>query len=314
MKNYRSLLRLIVVLGISLGILGMVGLAFASDSGSAGDGSQSKTIEGSLAENYIGVDYLYWSDSNVEDDKGKFSVSTTRVALGYSHFFLNYQRSFYSWTDKQRLPFGNGVDDPWDHLQSVALGMRFNGAIGQDWRYLASVAATSSFEDDSGPLGVNGIFSFSKSLTDNVRLNFGLTADYHIVETIVLPVLSVSYNDVGRSGAQKQGFSASIGIPDTSLTYHFNSTVAARLALGYDRRIYKLRDDSPVAREGYVKDRTANAGLYLDLNPVENLSISVGILHSFAHELEFYDRNENKLNDYNVDGSLGGSVRVLYTF
>jgi hypothetical protein len=69
-----------------------------------------------------------------------------------------------------------------------------------------------------------------------------------------------------------------------------------------------------VARDGYVKDRTFNAGLYLDLNPVENLSISVGVLHSFAHELEFYDRDESKLSNYDVDGGLGGSLRVIYNF
>jgi hypothetical protein len=314
MKNCRSFCVLAVVFGVLTGILFINGPAWSADTGPAGDAKGFKAKGLRPKQNYIGVNYWYWTDADVDGDKGAFSVNTARVTLGYSKLFFNYRRSFYTWKDKHLLPFGNGVDDPWDDLQSVSLGLRFNGPIGQDWRYFSSAAVTSSYEDDFGPLAVSGVVSFSKPINDNMRINLGVAANYHVVDTMVLPVFGISYNEGGPWGAPKKGFSASIGIPDTSLTYHFNSMVATRLALGYDRRIYKLRDNSPVSRDGYVKDRAFNAGLYLDLNPVDNLSISVGVLHSFARELEFYDRDENKISNYDVDGSLGGSIRVTYNF
>ncbi|MCB2191015.1 MAG: hypothetical protein KQI62_05585 [Deltaproteobacteria bacterium] len=261
---------------------------------------------GGLAVN-VWAGYLAESDVG----SGQVAVASARARVSYAGFSFFYQRSAYYWDDQAGLPFGNGKDDPWETLQVASLGYRRGGKINQDWSWFGRLRVFSAFEsemDDS--FGVGAMGGARYRINGQWSLMLGVAGRYHPVESLVLPMVGLSWNE-----HTPQGFSAQIGFPRSSLSYRFSKSLALHLKMiEFNQYTYRLADDSDVEPSGYVKVDDMIAGVQLDYSPMEHLSLEASLSYTINRTFTTYDDDGNNENEQDVDNAMGAMLRLVYRF
>lgn len=254
--------------------------------------------------------YHLW-DTEFDDGNAKYDLTRSGLKATYSHFRFVYDRLDYSWDDGEisKLPFGNGVDKPWKALQKLEIGANWEGNWNPKWSYSLDGAVFSAFEEDFGGYGGRVQAWAGYGLGQNLRLRFGARAYVYEFQLTALPVLSLDY-----AWDRKQGFSASIGVPEAYVRYAFNQYVALRLFGEYEQDLYRLADDSTVSREGYLMREGVMAGLMVDLTPVKGLCVSAGMIKPLSYTLTTYDKDGDNSKDYDQESGWGALVKVKYEF
>lgn len=86
-----------------------------------------------------------------------------------------------------------------------------------------------------------------------------------------------------------------------------------RLVAGYEHREYRLADDNPLP-EGSVTDRRVPVALALTYFPSSRVVISGRIGAEVWGELEFHDRDENKVasTDLGTAMVVGFDLRIAF--
>lgn len=251
----------------------------------------------------------YLADADVGG--GQVSATAFRARVSYKGFSFFYQRADYSWDNVEGLPFGNRKDEPWETLQIASLGYRHGGKINQGWSWFGNLRVYSAFEsemDDS--FGVGAMGGVRYRINKQWGLVLGVAGRYHPVESLVLPIVGLSWNE-----ATPQGFSAQIGFPRSSLSYRFNPGLALHLKMiEFNQYTYRLADDSDVERSGYMKVEDMIAGVQLDYSPIRHLTLEASLSYTIDRTLTSYDSDGNNENEYDVDNALGGMLRVVYRF
>ena len=256
----------------------------------------------------------YVSGADLEDDRGDMAVTRFKGDASYRFLTLSYIRDSYAWGDVSALPLGNGSDDPWDSLQSVALSASQHGLFDRRWGWFAGGTVFSAFEEQmDGSYGgmVNGGAVYN--LSETVQVRGGAMASAHAVGLQALPLLGV---DVNRRA--EAGWSAALGLPVTEVRYRWPHADAAgawatRLAASYDSGVYRLADDSPVERKGYVRSKAVLAGLYQDYG-LGGFSCTVGLEYRLGRSLDVYDEDGDHTNGYAVDPAPGAMFSLGYAF
>ncbi len=87
----------------------------------------------------------------------------------------------------------------------------------------------------------------------------GLGLLYHVVDSLVYPVLGVAWNTQSR-----KGFSLSLRLPETMLRYGLNEQLAVKLDFEIDVRIYHLATDSSIVSGGYFRAENMTPGFTLE--------------------------------------------------
>lgn len=245
-----------------------------------------------------------------ENNKGKVSVAGAESSASYKYFTLKSALQSFSWSGKDHLPFGNGRDNPWDELYEVSLDANYFGVMNKDWGYIVGAGIASMFEKETdGSMGGNVRGGLRYALSKNWRVSLGAVFSHHKIKARALPLAGIDWNREAKTG-----LSASIGVPRTEIRYRHTARLATRLTLGMDSGTYRLANDSTVQKKGYVKTNGFVAGLYLDAEPFENFTITLGPRYLFGRGFTIYDKHGDKKNAYDVDEALGGVLRLEYAF
>ena len=256
------------------------------------------------------------SSGDIEGGAGGGEVSVGHASTGISYrlerfqFRFGYELRDYSWDEVDLLPFGDGRSDPWDQFHRLSLGARHFGQIDEKWGYFLGGSLNASFEEEvSGSLGGGVQAGVSYSPSPPWQMSFGAAASFHEVETRVLPLVGLSWNQRAESGP-----SFTLGVPKTELRYRFNPQAALSARFSYENAYYRLADASPVDREGYAEEQDLNGGLYLELSPAPNVHLTVGGLYHFERELNIYDKRGKNKRGCDVDDAAGGVLQVKIEF
>lgn len=260
----------------------------------------------------ISADGRYIGSADFDNSNGGVQITSGQLELGVGDFSLSYQADKYSWNDKASLPFGNGRTNPWNTLHKLELAYGFNGEINRDWGYMIELSGSSAFEEDLGGYGAALIGGFGYAFNENWSARFGARLSVDEIETSILPFLAVSYEDIGTDGS---GAFMTFGLPSTEVGYAFNESHALRAAFDFEGDTYRLKDDSTVARKGYVETGSMILGLYYDWQATDSLSLSIGPEYHFGREMQIYDEDGDKMGDSKkLDSAVGGILKVTYSF
>lgn len=243
------------------------------------------------------------------DEGGSYSKTESGVSVGYKWFTLGYKRSSYSWSHSDSVNFSK-KGEPWDEMNKLSLDASFDGYLNDTVSWFAGGTIISGFEDqvwDSFTFAPRGGLTFSPSY--DLKLHLGAVGLISPVRPLVLPLVGAEWGN-----EQDFGLSAMVGFPGTRVQYRFNELLAARVAARWDRDIYRLSNDSSVAKKGYMEESGYTGGAYLDITPISNLKFTVGAELLFDRQLRLYDKGGDEFSKTDVDRSLGAVVRASYSF
>ncbi|MCP4351686.1 MAG: hypothetical protein GY795_39980 [Desulfobacterales bacterium] len=264
-------------------------------------------------EDMGGIEFgtAYIGPANVKGKNGEVGGYSASVATSLANLNFGYQYLSFGWDQVNDLPFGNGKDDPWEHLHSASVGYEYSKMADKRWGYFAGINVISQFEKEiSGSFGATGfagmIFNIPES---NLIFQTGGVLSYNEVEITVMPLVGLEWNPGAKSG-----FSATLGVPATQVSYHYGPTAYVSLGLTMDGGMYRLSDDSTVEKEGYLEMESYSALLALGIELVENCDIQVGGLYFFNRDLTLYNKDGDNGRTYGLDEALGMFLNVSLAF
>ncbi len=251
-----------------------------------------------------------YGHADVKSNRGSMSMARTGVSLERSGLSLSYALVDYGFEHTDRLPFGNGRDEPWGALHSVALAYHRLEHIKGMYGWFGGFALSSGFEQEldnslSGNAWLGGMLFLSPKWLLGLGVGYGASA----VDSSLLPAFFLSYNR-----AATQGMSFSLGIPATEVTYRFNPAWAVRMATVVESGTYRLADDNPTASRGYYKALDVGGRLGLSWTPAPMIETSLGADMLFYREFEIFDRDADKIGKYHLEDAFGASAKVILHF
>ncbi len=253
---------------------------------------------------------VYAAGADIESDRGAVSETRESVSLTYRHFTLEQESRFFAWEDTESPAFGTRGEDPWDRLNSLGLKAGYKGRLGDHWGCLVEGGVSSAYEREmDGSLGANLLVVLNRRLSPDWRASLGLMAGAHKVRYSLLPVLGADF----RAEAE-EGFSARLGLPKTELGYAFSGQWKVRGGIGMEGGVYRLSDQSPVERKGYVQTRGLVLGLYADWKPTRALTVTFGPRYELARDYSIFNDQGEKRNSYHLDNAWGALLSLDWRF
>ncbi len=234
------------------------------------------------------------------DSTGSFSETSTHMRLRIAFFSLSYTQDHYDWEDTASLPFGDG-SDPWEDLHSLSLGARWGKKLSDTWLFHCTGGLGVNYErqiDDAW--GWFGIGVFARQLNEDWRFNFGIGYAGHqkVNQSFsVFPIVGINYR---RS--MDEGWSWGLGFPNTSIQYRFNLVWAVSAGFAWrGGNVYRLADNNRVVPAGYAEVKGSSWGITVRYYPSRKLRFRLGISALTGRGIEFYDRDGDELQDYDVE-------------
>lgn len=261
----------------------------------------------------IRLDNLFISGSSLEGDQGGFSVYRLRTSMVYSHFTLGYTRRIYQWSNIDRLPFGDGRQAPWTAMHTLEAKAKYTGSITGPWRYYFSGELSSSFEEAPSPLALDLLWAVGYDYSPRLKVRVGAAMLLHEARTIMTPVAALKWWGGGKNPGASF-FSVSVGLPETTLTWHYSPTWSYTLSILADSKVFRLKDDSLVQDKGYAETRDGVVGLMVNYSPRPNLTLSTGAGYAFLRQVKLYNEQGHERGSYDVDGTVVGRFLMAYRF
>jgi len=269
--------------------------------------------QGGRPDNEFEVETFYYSDGDLDTggDAGSFRVTGARVGLEIGWLVANYGYRLYDWEDVARLPFGDGVGEPWEDLHGGALGFSHDEMVNRSWGYFVRAQATTAFEeemDDSfGALGLAGLMYGIPEW--NLMFRLGAAYSWNEGTSQVFPLVGVDWG--GRGGP---GLSVAVGIPLTAVTYRFSEQTAIRARVGFDSDTFRLADDNPASPEGYLEteDIGGEIALLYNLTPTMRLTLAAGYL--FDRTLTLYDSDGEGGAEFDAEEAATARAQLSFSF
>ncbi|MFP4476297.1 MAG: hypothetical protein ACLFOY_12120 [Desulfatibacillaceae bacterium] len=263
-----------------------------------------------------------YQSAGIEDGPSEVSMLVATASLKVSYFTLSYGVNEFRWEDVSRIPFGDGVHEPWDRMHNLSLSANYRGRFGGAFHYFTGAYVGTAFEEATGDGaygGVRGGIGYSLS---GWRFSLGAMVYHDGFSWGAWPVAGVAFGKgTGRGAAAGEGdredvsgFSASIGFPSTQVSYRINQFAGVRLSGNWWRPTYALADDSTVLPDGFVRFRNVNAGLYADLYPASGLSVTIGGHWVFYREFSFHNDDGDLFAEFDVDAGPAASLNVSWSF
>ncbi len=256
----------------------------------------------------IQASMLYLDDTEVGTGNGSYSLTKSQISLSYNQVTLDYSRWDFEWQDVGKLPFGDGINDPWKQFEKVSISAnKIIPASGHDWSYLVGGAISSYFEDNVGDsLGttVFGGVVFGKDRSSQFIV--GAVYKYHKVHSILWPM-------VGYSFRTDSGWSVDLGFPRTGVSW---SSGPLTLSAGFlaDLAMVGLSEKSSVAPDGYLEAINVMVTAGVSYSFRKNLTLGFKLARSIDNEVTFYDSHEHELSDYDVEQAFGFQLDLSYRF
>ncbi len=243
------------------------------------------------------------------DGGGSVSVTETGAAIRYRWFGVEYLNRRYDWSDTSDLPFGKG-DTPWEQLHLLRLRADISGQSGVGGLgWFAGTAVSAGWEEEMDDAwSVSGSAGLTWALGD-VRLRGGVAAWAHPIGVRAMPLAAADWGN-----QHDPGFSATVGIPETMLRYRTSDIFSFRLGGRLEGDTYRLADDSPVKREGYMKTSSLTLGGYIDITPLEDLTLTLGAEYLTRREMGVYDKDGEERDTHDLDDAPALFLRLRYDF
>ena len=249
------------------------------------------------------------SKADVGGRSGEYSTAGFTAMGGYRWFTLAYTRTEYQWSKTASLPFGKG-SKPWNTLQKVSLDAATDGMFTERLGWFAGGTLLTGFENElRDSFSLVGRAGLSVELNANLRARIGALWMWAPAHSMGLPLVSLDWGH-----ESDEGFSASVGAPATSLRYRFNPALGLRFTSMWSRDLYRLATRSDVYTRGYVENSGFTSGAYVDLAPLDGLSLTAGAELLSGRKMRLYNDRGDKLNKFSVDDSLGWVLRGSYSF
>lgn len=251
-----------------------------------------------------------YGKAEVDNRGGEFSVVNTNIMAGYKWFTFNYSRSEYDWEHSSALPFGKKQGEPWKTLHNLAFDAKTGGQLTDTVGWFAGGTLTSGFESEiANSFSLGGRGGLTWEVNEDFRIRAGGIGLLSPAHAMLLPLIGLDWRN-----ELDAGFSATIGAPLTALRYRLNPVVSTRLSSYWSRSLYRLANDSSVSKEGYLEDSGLTTGAYVDITPLDGLKLTVGAEVLSERYIRLFDDNGDRLSKYRVDSSLGGVLRLKYSF
>ena len=286
--------------------IGEAGAAAASGKEEAGSPAAARPSAGSglgleaggsavAPANVSGAGMAVWRD----EARASYSTEHFGVEMGYAG-------SHFDFSKVGHLPFGGRK--PFDDLHRLDAGLTVKGGLWGDVGGFVGLRGSLGWERDPGD-GSEGaaLAGVVVPLGSRWAMTLGGGASVSKVDVQPIPIVGFRYESGGR-------FSADLGLPRTEIVWRGGPWWGLRLTGGIDGGYYKLANDNPVARGGYVSMLSPQAGLWFDLHPAEGLSASVGALYALPGTMTFYRESGSRIKRFDVDGAPGGGLRLRYEF
>jgi len=258
----------------------------------------------------VSLNSSYLSDAKVKGYEGSVGVTKNTIKVNNAIGGISYTNWSFLWNNTAKLPFGNGVDKPIEHMHRLKARITLPYFINDRWFLLTSLSLSSTFEHEMNDSYSGGIFSFaSYKINEDHAVQIGAFANYHHVSTLALPAISYSYRARKRDGLQ-----VILGFPRAYIGYHINDMLQFRSGMIFSQSLIKLADESVIEKSGYIeaKDYMANVGFNYELN--SNFMINTDILYSLKRDFIIYNSAGIEQNSYSIEPSLGVSIQLKYLF
>ena len=233
------------------------------------------------------------------------SMKAHDVTVGYDHIW-------FEWENANKLPFGDGVNEPWEELRKVSLSFDKTIMHTEKWGYFATAGLESCREEEvedsfSGVLFGGAIRRIPKW---NASFHFGGGVLYTPVDVTGIPALGVQWNTQAEKGV-----SISVGIPETNVSYRFNSETVVSLGLELgEGGVYRLANDSVVEKKGYLEIEGYKGVLALGFSPFKSCTIKLGATALFDRAYSLYDEDGKNEKEYELDDVMGLFFQLQYVF
>jgi hypothetical protein len=258
----------------------------------------------------VSVESQYTGNARLSGDSGSVAFSTERVTATMLPLTLEYDVSDYSWRNISRLPFGDKRSKPWSTLQMLSATFDYARDLAGGLGFFTEATVFAGYEEElSDSLGLNLTGGLSYAFTPALKLSFGATGLFHEVHSRPLPVVRLDWNQNA-----KEGFSASVGFPENTLSYRFDKTYNLRLAQTFDDTIYRLSNESSIGPKGYLESVGVVSGLYLDYTPLPGLTGSIGPQYVLRRKFNTYTPAGDKRDVFSLDNAWGGLAHLEYAF
>lgn len=243
------------------------------------------------------------------DGGGAVSVTETGANLRYRWFSIDYLNRSYDWSDTAGHSLSRG-SDPWEQLHLLRLRADIAEQLGfGGLGWFAGAGLTAGWEEEMDDAwGVSGTAGLTWAV-GGVRLRGGVAASLHPVGTQLMPLAAADWGN-----QRDMGFSATVGIPETMLRYRTSDLLSFRAGGRLQGDTYRLANDSPVEREGYMKSSSLTLGGYIDLTPLDDLTLTLGAEYLTRREMTVYDNDGDKKDTYDVDDAPALFLRLHYGF
>jgi hypothetical protein len=261
----------------------------------------------------IRIDGLYIAQADVEGGKGGYAMSRMRAAVTYTYFTFEYVNRTFFWDDADDPAFVDRGGDPWEDLHTLGLKGKFSGAIQGNWRYYFSGDVSSSFEKQFGSPSLDILAAAGYNFSPRFKFRAGAAFLWHEARTIVVPVAALKWWGGGES-ADEPLFSVDIGLPESTVTYHYSPELSFTGSFLADSKVFRLADTSAVVKKGYVETRDIVLALLVNYSPLPTVTLSAGLGYDFFREIQFYDSDGKDLDRFDVDGALAGRLFFAVRF
>ena len=251
----------------------------------------------------------YLSDAKFEGYEGSVKTYKQQLQINNEMVGFSYSRWDFDWDNENDLPFYQGKV-PIDSMNQIRVYANWPLRINDEWFMLNSVNVNSTYENemsDSFGAGITSFFSYK--VNDEHAIQLGAFANYHSVKTLVLPVLGYSYRE-----RETDGLKMVIGFPRAYIGYHLSPEILLNAGMIYSQAVIRLADDSGIEPKGYseAKDFQSNLGLRYEIN--KHFLVSTDLLYAFKRDFTIYNHNADEINDYSIEPSFGGTIKLKYRF
>lgn len=270
---------------------------------------QKPSLLESIVQPKVTLQSDFLSDAKFKGYEGSVKTYKQKIQINNGFGGISYSRWDFDWNQEQDLPFYKGKT-PIDSMRRVKIYANLPVSINDQWFMLNSINLNTTFEKEYADSLGAGIFSFfSYKLDDEHSFQMGAFANYHPVKSLALPVLGYTYRV-----RKNNGLTMVLGFPRTYIGYHLGPSLLFNAGMIYSQAVIRLADDSGIEPQGYseAKDFNSNIGLRYTINV--KWEISADLLYAFKRDFTIYDRNENEVDSYSIDPSVGAILKLKYLF
>lgn len=240
------------------------------------------------------------------------SFGYTSVEAEFEWQFLTFEidHRMYDWEMATYTESSLG-NEPWEKLTRIAPGVQYFTELSGEWSVWAKFMAYSGFEDemsaDSWTYSPQVVGFYHPELP--LTLYGGLGIRYHSVDAVVYPIFGVVWGV-----NSKKGFSGNVGFPDTEVRYGLTEKTAIKCTFEWDIRVYRLSNDSDLAPEGYLRVEDIIPGVQITYEPVNGLTVYVGVRGYFRRQLTVFNQDEHEMDEDDVEDSWASILGFDYSF